>query len=320
MKHVPSLNHIRQNLKTAKGKNFLQFTLFIGISFIFWLALTLNEEFQFEINYPVKIKEIPDSITLISTPPRTVKVNINSKGYYFFKYKLKDVPSIDIDFRKYRQGSRISLGQTELLNITRQMFGSNSNATTFSPDSINIDFTSKPGKKVKLKVNIDSSTEGKYIINGQIKTNLEYILLYAVNDIPTKINEIETEFIHCENLTKTTTIRAKIITPKGMRAIPDSIDITIPVEPLISKKRITPIEVINTPEEKRLITFPSQVEINYLVPKSLFNHEVKHIKAIVDYKDIYLNNNKLPIKLIEIPSTYKGVSTKIDSVEYIIEQ
>lgn len=320
MKHVPSINNLKQNLKTAKGKNILQFTLFIGISFIFWFAITLNEEFQFDINYPVKIKDIPDSITLISSPPKTVKVNINSKGYYFFKYKLKDVPSIDIDFKKYRQGSRISLGHAEMLSVTRQMFGINSRATTFSPDSINVDFTSKPGKKVKLKINIEPTTEGKYIINGPIKSNLEDILLYSVNDIPTKIDELETEIIHCDNLTKTTTLRARIITPKGMRAIPDSVDITIPVEPLISKKRITPIEVINTPEERRLITFPSQIEVSYLIPKSLFNNEVKHIKAVVDYKDIYLYSNKLPIKLIEIPSTYKGVSTKIDSVEYIIEQ
>ena len=75
MRHIPSISNLKQNLKTAKGKNFLQFALFIGISFIFWFAITLNEEFQFEINYPVKIKDVPDSITLISSPPNTIKIN-----------------------------------------------------------------------------------------------------------------------------------------------------------------------------------------------------------------------------------------------------
>ena len=105
-----------------------------------------------------------------------------------------------------------------------------------------------------------------------------------------------------------------------MRAIPDSVNVTIPVEPLISKKRIANVEVINIPDDTRLITFPSQIEINYLIPKSLFNNENKFIRITVDYNDIKPNSNKLPIKLIDVPSNYRGATAITDSVEYIIEK
>ena len=105
-----------------------------------------------------------------------------------------------------------------------------------------------------------------------------------------------------------------------MRAIPDSVNVTIPIEPLISKKRMANIEAINVPEGYRLITFPSNIELNYLIPKSLFNNENQLIRAIVDYNDIKSNTNKVPLKLIDIPTNYRGVTINADSVEYVIEK
>lgn len=320
MKITSISTSIKRKFHNARGKKVWQFTLFVFISFIFWFAITLNEEFRFDIKCPIVINNIPEGTTLISLPPNTIKVNINSRGLHFLKYKLKDTPNLEIDFKKYHQKNRIALGQDELQEIAQQAFGINSNATTFSPDSINIYYTTNPGKNIKLTTNIDTNTENNYIISGTIKSDADFVTLYAINDIPSNIISLETELIKCKGFTKNTTIKAKVKTPNGMRAIPDSVNITIQVESLISKKQMVPIEVLNTPENRLLITFPSQIEINYLVPKSLFNNEDNKIRVIVDYKDIYINNSKLPIKFIDIPSNYKSVTSKIDSVEYIIEQ
>lgn len=320
MKITSITTSIKRKFHNARGKKVWQFTLFVFISFIFWLAITLNEEFRFDIKCPIKINNIPDGTTLISLPPSAIKVNVKSKGLHFLKYKLKDAPILEIDYKKYHQINRIALGTNELQEISQQVFGINSNATTFSPDSIIIFYTTTPGKNIKLVTNIDTNTENNYIISGIIESDIDSVTLYAINDIPSNIISLETELIKCKGITQNTTIKAKVKTPNGMRAIPDSVNVAIQVESLISKRRMAQIEILNTPENRRLITFPSQIEINYLVPKSLFNNEDNIIKVVVDYKDIYINNSKLPIKFIDIPSNYKSVTSKIDSVEYIIEQ
>lgn len=316
-----NISTIKKKLSSYRGKKLVQFSMFLAISFIFWLALTLNEDFRYDINYPVSVKNVPDSITLISEMPSSVKVSVKAKGYYYLKHQLQTIPTIEIDFAKYRSRNSVLIGNVEMQELVRDMFGSNSQTLSFSPDSINLYFTNRPGKSVKLNINAETSSDNQYIINGSITTDTETLMLYSINDIPTDIVEVETMPIKIDGLKNTTTINVKVKVPqKGMRVIPDSVSVTIPVEQLISKKRIANIEVINSPDDRRLITFPSQVEINYLVPKSLFNNETKYIKAVVDYKDIYQNDNKLPVKLIDIPSNYRGATTLTDSVEYVIEQ
>lgn len=319
MKVLNTFSALRQKLSTTQGKKFLQFSMFVLIAFIFWASLTLNETFIYDIRYPVKVTNVPDSVTIISEIPNSIKINVKAKGYYFFKNKLQSLPTIDIDFNKYKFKNRILLGSGEMQELIRGMFGTNSIATSFSPDSINLYYTNRPGKSVKLKIITEASTDNQFIINGAISCEYDNVLLYSIDNIPSNITEVETAPIKCEGLKSTATIKAKVIAPKGMRAIPDSVDVTIPVEPLISKKRLANVEDLNTPENIRLITFPSQVEINYLIPKSLFNNENKFIKVVVDYNEIKPNNNKLPIKLIDIPSNYRGATSTIDSVEYVIE-
>lgn len=320
MKVNKTLYTFKRRLGTAQGKKLLQFSMFIVISFIFWASLTLNETFIYDVKYPVKITNKPDSITIISEIPNSVKVTIKAKGFHYIKSLLKSLPTIDIDFNKYKTKNRISLGNIEMQELARNMFGSNSIATSFSPDSINLYYTDKPGKSVKLNIVSEAITDNQYIINGTIQSDYKNVLLYSLDNIPSKVTEVETAPIKCDGLKSTTTFKTKVIAPKGMRAIPDSVNVTIPVEPLISKKRIANVEVINIPDDTRLITFPSQIEINYLIPKSLFNNENKFIRITVDYNDIKPNSNKLPIKLIDVPSNYRGATAITDSVEYIIEK
>lgn len=314
------ISTIKKKLNSNRGKKFLQFSMFLAISFVFWAALTLNETFRYDINYPVIVKNLPDSITLITETPKSVKVSVTAKGYNLLKHQFQTVPKIEIDFNKYRGKNSILLGYGEMQELVRDMFGANSQTTSFSPDSINLYYTNRPGKPVTLAINAEASSDNQFIINGAITSDSKNVTLYSITDIPSNITEVETVPIKLSGLKATTTIKAKVQAPNGMRVIPDSVNVTIPVEQLILKKRIANIDIINAPEDRRLITFPSQVEINYLVPKSLFNNESKYIKAVVDYKDIYQNSNKLPIKLIDIPSNYRGAKTSIDSVEYVIEQ
>ena len=54
----------------------------------------------------------------------------------------------------------------------------------------------------------------------------------------------------------------------GMRIIPDRVIVTVPVEPLIVKKKKVRIDVTGLPDGVGLITFPSVAEVSYLVPMS----------------------------------------------------
>ena len=101
---------------------------------------------------------------------------------------------------------------------------------------------------------------------------------------------------------------------------PERIQLTIPVEPLISKKLNIPIQVKNMPEGMNVITFPSVVEVSFLVPFSMYRKNLP-MSAIVDFNDIKrTRSNKVNVKIEEFPALYNNISLGQDSVEYIIEK
>lgn len=103
--------------------------------------------------------------------------------------------------------------------------------------------------------------------------------------------------------------------------VPDQVTVTVPVEPLIARKQYAPVIVKNMPSDMGMITFPSRIEVSYLVPMSMYNDELYDVNAYVDYNDVRRSvNGKLPVTLSLLPEFYHNTEMSPDSVEYIIEQ
>ncbi len=105
-----------------------------------------------------------------------------------------------------------------------------------------------------------------------------------------------------------------------MRAVPASIKVSFPVEPLVSKQQSVPIEVKNIPYGERVVTFPAMVEVSYLLPKSMYGGDALSIKAVVDYNDITSSSRTLPVSISKLPSHCKGVGVHPSEVEYVVER
>ena len=59
---------IRNFLFSNVNKQFLVFTFFLFLSFIFWLIITLNETYEKEIKIPARVVGIPKNVVLTSVP------------------------------------------------------------------------------------------------------------------------------------------------------------------------------------------------------------------------------------------------------------
>ncbi len=313
--------HIKDVVGSSRGKEVLLFLLFLGISYIFWLLLTLNNEMQEDLTVPLEMENVPDSVTIVSDIPPSLKVSVRDKGASLMRYKYGNPKVMKINWDQYKGGNdKIVLNRADLGARLRDYFGSSSQIVTVIPDSLKITYTSKPGRKVAIKVDADIRPALGYIISGPIKANVDSVWLYSVNDMPHSLTYVETIPIIRSGLTDTTKITAAIQGINNVRIIPPQVTLTVPVEPLISRKQIARIVVKNLPEELNLITFPSQIEVSYLVPMSSFNTEFYDINAYVDYQDVKKSKTgKIPVTLSLIPDLYYNTDMRPDSVEYIIE-
>lgn len=315
------ISKIHDAVTSARGKEILLFLLFLMISYVFWLLLTLNNEMQEDIEVPVEIAGIPDSVTVISNIPESLKISVRDKGSALMKYKLGGIKPLKINWADYSQAkNKFLLNKADLGAKIRDYISSSSQLVTMLPDSISLSYTTTPGRRVAVKVQADLKPIFGSIINGPLTTNTDSVWLFSVEDLPHNLTHVETLPIVRSSLSDTTEITVAIKPLPGVKIVPEEIVVKVPVEPLIARRQMATVIAKNIPDNISLHTFPSRIEIAYLVPMSEYNSEPYDINAYVDYADIANNTSgKLPVTLSLYPESYHSVEAIPDSVEYITE-
>lgn len=318
------LRSVNTELHSSRGKDIIVFLLFLCVSYVFWLLLTLNNEIQEDLEVPVELTEVPDSITIISDVPASISVSVRDKGSALARYVWGNTPTMRIRFSDgHKDDNRLIISESDIDSRLRSFFGQTSQIISSKPDSISIFYTNQPGRKVKLDLKVDAHPSLQCVISGPITADADSVLIYSVNDLPASLTTVQTLPVVRTGLTDTTYVEARIAPVPNSRIIPDKVTIRIPVEPLISKKRYIPIKVTGVPAGMDLLTFPSKVEISYLIPMSLYTIDDEEIHAIADYSTLLTGKGlspKLAVKLPILPQFYHNVSLAVDSVEYILEQ
>lgn len=302
-------------------KTALNYLVFVFISFIFWVFISLNNNVQYDMELPIKINSIPDSTTIITECPTHVNVSVKDKGISLLKFILGKTPTLSVNFADYATTDDVFfVSNTELRKNLKNLFENSTILQSVSLENINLKFTNLPGKKVPVRFESDIRPNLQYIIFGNIKQNHDSVLVYSDKNTLVDIDEVYTYRLEERELTDTL-ISTVLISPiKGVKIVPDKITVTIPVEPLISKKIKIPVYVKNLPAEINVITFPSEVVVSFLVPFSMYRKN-QPFNAVVDYTDVLKSNSsRVRVNIEEYPALYNNISLEQDSVEYIIEK
>ncbi len=311
--------------KKMSSKETFLFLAFVVIAALFWVLLSFNNNMTHDVTINVVVKK-PNNVTLINDVPSKITVTVKDRGLSFLKSFFKSTPTIELDFNKFvnEKNATMEVAPGQLNNEVRRALNSNATIIKILPESIVSKYTTLPGKKVPVnwEDNIKNIIPDKqFVINpDMIKTNPDSVVVYALDQSTLlKINEVDISTVEVAKLTSTFT---KDVTLKGInnvKIVPDRVQLTVPVEPLIRKDYNASISVRNQPYDVKVLVFPPSVDVTFLVPQSHYRDPV-NLTVIVDYNDIDQNHNKVNIKLGEVSGNYTNVTLPIDSVSYLLER
>lgn len=310
-------------LHSRKGKNAITFLVFIVLSAILWVVQSLNEEIQQDIRCTVKITNVPDSVTRITPIPEAINVSVKARGTQLLKYWWSHTPQISLDYRTYKKTDKIQFGENGMKAFFRNVVGQGSEVLSVTPDSLSITFTSLPGIPLPVKQHVKVETAPQFALVGQPQLLTDSVMLYSVNNSIRNLKSISTQTLVFTDVRKSQVVKVALDLPAGSRAIPDSVEVKFQVEPLISKMRKVAVHPVNVPANMRLVTVPSQVEVYYMVPMSLYKKSDSdpHFKIEADYNDIRnTHSERIPVELTDVPRDFTNVYMSVDSVDYILEQ
>ena len=310
-----------KTLKSTSGfKDSMLFLVFVGVAAVFWFILALNDSAQNHFNVRLHIVNTPDSVTFISDVPDRIGVTVNDKGTSLWRNGYLKNPTININFKEYASKGVLRYSFSDLQSAIKETFGGEAQVSSLSIDSLQLIYTTNPGKKVPVFINCHAYPASGSTIEGNIKASPGSVYVYGSREVVDTINYISTEEITLRNLTETTVLEAKIQQVKDARAMPSKITLTVPVEPLVRKEAMISVEAKNVPEGEQLLLFPTKIPVEYYVAMSrLSDDEDDNIELVVDYSDIPTSKSgKLKVETLSYPERLKNLKLRSDSVEYAV--
>lgn len=307
-------------------RSVLLYLLFVVIAALFWCFITLNKSIQQDLSFSVEYVGLPQGVTMIDKLPTTINVTVKDRGSSFVKYYFSSDNKIQIKFSDFADNASGTFKMTsvQLRNILKKTLNRDATIVSIYPESMNLKFTTSPGKKVPIRYDLDIEPDLKYVINGTTETSLDSVMVYSDRRTLSTIDEVYT--YHVKETGLTDTLRRKVVLSPiaGVRIIPNVVDVMVPIEQVILKRKMVPVSVRNLPPGINVVVLPSTVEVSYLVPKSLYKDEARDndVTVVVDYNtiDVTSKNKKAAISVGEAPAVFKNVEVGVDSVEYIIEK
>lgn len=320
------LNIIRRTkdfLLSDKSREFFVFLFFFLIAGGFWLLQTLNNDYEAEFSVPVRLRGVPNNTVITSEPASELHIKVKDKGTVLLNYMLgKSFYPITLDFTDYKgvdnhvrvyasQFEKKVLGQ---LNVSTRLL-------SMKPDTLEYIYATGASKLVPVKLSGTVSAGRQYYLSDTV-FKPDSVLAYAPQGVLDTITAAYTQRLRLENISDTLRRQVSLLTQKGVKFVPGSIEMMLPVDIYTEKTVEVPLHGINFPADKVLRAFPSKVQVTFQVGLSRFrriNADDFHIN--VSYEELLrLGSDKYTVKLKNIPEGVNQVRFNPEQVDFLIEQ
>lgn len=140
-----------RSVKSTVGfRRLLTYLVFVAIAALFWFILALNDNIQDDFEVRVNITGVPDSVTFINLPPERIHVTVRDKGTDLWQNGVFGRPSMNLNFRDYADNGVFRLNRSEVNAELKHIFGQQATLISTSLDSLRLQYTTLPGKRVPV--------------------------------------------------------------------------------------------------------------------------------------------------------------------------
>lgn len=317
------LHNAKVFFRSERSKEVITFLLFLGLSFLFWVLQSLNEEVEASFKIPIRFTNVPDKVMITNEYPQYLDIRIRDNGTTMMNYMIDRFVPVEIDFNQYQnKRGQFTISLAKLNALVRKQLKNTTGLVSISPDSLTLYYSQNRGAKFKLRLVGSVSTVPQCVINGEISSGIDSVTVYAPSYILNSIRTIETDSFALRNLSDTTVYDLSLKKIRGAKIVPDRVKIMVPVEEITMKKMTLAVKIENIPDNMTMLLFPATVEVSYMLPISHFAKVTAgDIEIGVDYGQIKNNSgNKLAVKVLKQPSFVKHLQVVPDSIEYILEE
>lgn len=321
-----TIDKIKIFFHQQKWKEIFIFLFFVLLSSGLWYQQSLQQEYEIEIEIPIKYKNIPNHLFLTEDNPETIVAKVRDKGTVLLNYSwLRTFAPVEVNLKDVKsetdQGMVIPRRIIET-TISKQLIASTS-LLSFEPQTIQVEYAELKSKELPIQLNISLSMKPGFQLSDSIKMTPNKVLVHASSKMLDSLHTLKTVHREIKEADKTREITIQLQNIEGVRMEPNEVKVIIPIEEFTEKRFTLPILCPNTPDNYTLRTFPSSVEVICNISISRFKDlSENHFEIQIPFQEFEENQNigELLLRLTKKPDWISAPTLNPNTVEFIIEQ
>lgn len=314
---------IKDFLLSQKSREFFLFMFFFCVAGGFWLLQTLNNDYESEFTLPLRLKGVPNHVVLTSELPSEVHVRVRDKGTVLFNYMVaKSFYPVTLDFADYPSSNhRVRLLASQVERKVMAQMNASTQLISIKPDTLEYIYCTGEAKRVPVRLQGHVSAGRQYYLSDTL-FQPDSVLVYAPRQQLDTLHEAYTRPIAWSDITDTLRRMVPLATMRGVKFVPSSVELMLPVDVYTEKSVEVPLVGVNFPAGKELRAFPSTIQITFQVGMSRFRQiNAEDFHLTVSYEELLrLGNEKYTIRLKNIPEGASHVRFQPSQVDFLIEQ
>ena len=311
-----------------KSHELLIFCFFLAVSFGFWLLQALNETLEREMTVRLELDNVPSDVVIIDSLPSSIGVTLHDRGLILARQSISNLfrpKRVKVDFTKYDTGqndAEVYISSADIQRLIRRNLVVSTKIQAIRPDTLRFSYNHGLSKSLPVKLAGTVKASRQYYIQS-IRVEPESVKVFAPKAILDTMHVVFSDAFALEELQEPGSYKIALHKQKLVKYEPEQVNIIVKVGYYTDKTIQVPVIGLNFPAEKKLRTFPAQVNVTFSVESGRYN-KVKPEDFVVatTYEELLQNteSSKLSLHLKTLPAGVSNVRISPAEVDYLIEQ
>jgi len=306
-------------------KNYVTFIVSIFVSFLLWVIVNLNGEFEENFKSKIVVKNLNSDKAIKNDYAEFVNLRIRGQGWKLLPFYFITDPQVVIDLENVNKNLNLNLLGN---NRVKFLIPKDVRIVRIEPETLSFEIDKKISRKVPVVFDYEIKKENYDLVQPP-KLIPDSVIISGAESIISKINSISTEKFLVQKSGQNIKVKLSLVNPnyKLVELSDDFVEVSFSVEQLVEREFTVPVQITDLPIDKEVILFPPDVKVvirgglSKIVEVSSESYPRDTlIKAFVSYRDVIEDKTGLVKPHVIIPENFKLVSISPEGLEYIIRQ
>ena len=285
-------NLFHRILKTLNinGRDWVVLLLALLLAFSIWMIHNLSLKYNDYMSVPVIARSNIPGHTDVSSGKTEVTARCRATGYKVIRSFLRRDRNVEVSFRagdlKHKEGDIFYVTTTELKDYAHQIFGPEVSVEYYVTDTLFFRFPVEKFKKVPVHPISTITYRNQFMADGPLVLQPDSVMVYGEPFRLENINAVYTRPINFTDLSRSRNGLVRLEKIKGVRLSESEIRYSLNVRRFVEIVKSVPVTVVNVPEGKEMLVYPSVVDVCLRCAFPLLDDPESGLRIEADYEDI----------------------------------